>query len=112
MNWLERARREIPKSARDSTAITAERALTAATAVPTPDLCEKFEKSNGSNAVPHHRAFQNLTPLGNPAIVGMASLDPQATRQMLMKNALPTSNSMLACHSDVRPGRTESFLKL
>jgi hypothetical protein len=36
-------------------------------------------------------------PLGKPAIVGMASLDPQATRQMLMKNALPIWNTMPGC---------------
>jgi hypothetical protein len=34
MNWLERARREIPKSARRRTANSAERTLTAVMAVP------------------------------------------------------------------------------
>jgi hypothetical protein len=40
MNWLDRARREIPKSARRRTAITAERTLTAGMAVPQPALRE------------------------------------------------------------------------
>jgi hypothetical protein len=49
MNWLERARREIQKSARRCTAITAERNLTAVMAVPPPALREKLEASIGSN---------------------------------------------------------------
>jgi hypothetical protein len=48
MNWLERARREIPKSAR-RTANTAERNLTAVMAVPRPALREKLQESIGSN---------------------------------------------------------------
>jgi hypothetical protein len=49
MNWLERARREIPKSARRRTANSAERNLTAVMAVPPPALREKLEGSIGSN---------------------------------------------------------------
>jgi hypothetical protein len=49
MNWLERARREIPKSARRRTANSAERTLTAAMAVPPFALREKLEASIGSN---------------------------------------------------------------
>ena len=49
MNWLERARREIPKSARRRTANSAERTLTAVMAVPKPALREKLEGSIGSN---------------------------------------------------------------
>jgi len=49
MNWLERARREIPKSARRRTANSAERTLTAVMAVPSPGLREKLEGSIGSN---------------------------------------------------------------
>jgi hypothetical protein len=49
MNWLERARREIPKSARRRTANSAERTLTAVMAVPNPALREKLEGSIGSN---------------------------------------------------------------
>jgi hypothetical protein len=49
MNWLERARREIPKSARRRTANSAERNLTAVTAVPHPGLWEKSAASIGSN---------------------------------------------------------------
>jgi len=49
MNWLERARREIPKSARRRTANSAERTLTAVMAVPPPALREKLEGSIGSN---------------------------------------------------------------
>jgi hypothetical protein len=53
MNWLERARREIPKSARRHTANSAERPLTAVMAVPPPVLREKLEgtiSSKGSNS--------------------------------------------------------------
>ena len=49
MNWLERARREIPKSARRRTANSAERPLTAVMAVPPPVLREKLDGSIGSN---------------------------------------------------------------
>jgi hypothetical protein len=49
MNWLERARREIPKSARRRTANSAERTLTAVTAVPHRAFCEKSRASIGSN---------------------------------------------------------------
>ena len=49
MNWLERARREIPKSARRRTANSAERNLTAVMAVPHPGLWEKSAASIGSN---------------------------------------------------------------
>jgi hypothetical protein len=49
MNWLERARREIPKSARRRTANSAERTLTAVMAVPHPGLWEKSAASIGSN---------------------------------------------------------------
>jgi hypothetical protein len=49
MNWLERARREIPKSARQRTANSAERTLTVAMAVPHPGLWEKSAASIGSN---------------------------------------------------------------
>jgi hypothetical protein len=56
MNWLERARREIPKSARRRPANSAERTLTAVMAVPRPALHQKLEGSigsNGSTAPPH-----------------------------------------------------------
>ena len=56
MNWLERARREIPKSARRRTANSAERNLTAVMAVPPPALTEKldgFIGSNGSTSPSH-----------------------------------------------------------
>jgi hypothetical protein len=49
MNWLDRARREIPKSARQRTANSAERTLTAVMAVPHRALCEKSGASIGSN---------------------------------------------------------------
>jgi hypothetical protein len=49
VNWLERARREIPKSARRRTANSAERNLTAVMAVPHPGLWEKSAASIGSN---------------------------------------------------------------
>ena len=49
MNWLERARREIPKSSRRRTANSAERTLTAVMAVPHPGLWEKSAASIGSN---------------------------------------------------------------
>jgi hypothetical protein len=49
MNWLERARREIPKSARRRTANSAERNLTAVMAVPDQGLWEKSAASIGSN---------------------------------------------------------------
>ena len=49
MNWLERARREIPKCARRRTANSAERNLTAVMAVPPPGLWEKLAASIGSN---------------------------------------------------------------
>jgi hypothetical protein len=49
MNWLERARREIPKSAQRRAANSAERTLTAVVAVPPPALREKLEGSIGSN---------------------------------------------------------------
>jgi hypothetical protein len=49
MNWLERARREIPECARRRTANSAERILTAVMAVPPPALRRKLEGSIGSN---------------------------------------------------------------
>jgi hypothetical protein len=49
MNWLERARCEIPKSTRRGTANSAERNLTAVMAVPPPALRQKLEGSIGSN---------------------------------------------------------------
>lgn len=49
MNWLERARREIPKNARRRTANSAERTLTAVMAVPHQGLWEKSGESIGSN---------------------------------------------------------------
>ncbi len=49
MNWLERARREIPKSAQLRTANSAEGTLTSVMAVPPPALREKLEGSIGSN---------------------------------------------------------------
>jgi hypothetical protein len=49
MNWLERARREISKSARRGTANSAERNLTAVMAVAPPALREKLEGSIGSS---------------------------------------------------------------
>ena len=52
MNWLERARREIPKSARRRTANSAERNLTAVMAVPSPALRQKLEGSIGCNGSP------------------------------------------------------------
>jgi hypothetical protein len=48
MNWLERARREISKSAQRRTANSAERTLTAVMAVPPLALCEKLEGSLGN----------------------------------------------------------------
>jgi hypothetical protein len=48
-NWLDRARREIPKSAQRRTANSAERNLTAVMAVPHPGLWEKSAASIGSN---------------------------------------------------------------
>jgi hypothetical protein len=48
MNWLERARREIPKSAPRRTANSAERTLTAVMAVPHRAVWEKLGASNGS----------------------------------------------------------------
>ena len=50
MNWLDRARREIPKSARRRTANSAERNLTAVMAAPPPGLWEKSAASIGSNS--------------------------------------------------------------
>jgi hypothetical protein len=49
MNWLERARREIPKNAPRCTANSAERTLTAVMAVSHPGLWEKSAASIGSN---------------------------------------------------------------
>ena len=49
MNWLERARREIPKTARRRTANSAERNLTAVMAVPHLALLDKSRTSIGSN---------------------------------------------------------------
>jgi hypothetical protein len=49
MNWLERARREIPKSVWRRTANSAERTLTAVMAVPPPAFRKKLEGSIGSN---------------------------------------------------------------
>jgi hypothetical protein len=49
MNWLERARREIPKNARRRTANSAERNPTAVMAVPPPAIREKLDGSIGSN---------------------------------------------------------------
>jgi hypothetical protein len=49
MNWLARARREIPRSARRRTANSADRTLTAVMAVPPPALREKLKGSIGSN---------------------------------------------------------------
>jgi hypothetical protein len=48
MNWLERARREIPKTAWRRTANSAERTPTAVMAVSHPALCEKSSASIGS----------------------------------------------------------------
>jgi hypothetical protein len=57
MNWLERARREIQESARQPTAVTAGRTLTAVMAVPHPALQEESGASIGSNgsAAPNRR---------------------------------------------------------
>jgi hypothetical protein len=52
MNWLDRARREIPKSVRRRTANSAERILTAVMAVPRRALWDKSGASIGSNASP------------------------------------------------------------
>jgi hypothetical protein len=49
MNWMERARHEIQKSAPRRTANNAERNLTAVMAVPPPALRAKLEVSIGSN---------------------------------------------------------------
>jgi hypothetical protein len=49
MNWLERARREIPKSVRRRTANSAERNVTTVMAVPSRVFCEKLEESIGTN---------------------------------------------------------------
>ena len=49
MNWLDRARREIRECARQPTAVTAERTLTAAMAVPYSTICENSGASFGSN---------------------------------------------------------------
>jgi hypothetical protein len=59
MNWLERARREIPENAIRPTAITAERTLTAVLAVPHPSS----EASNGSIGSTPPGDFQKITPL-------------------------------------------------
>lgn len=54
MNWLERARREIPKSPERPTANSPERPPSAVTAVPSRCASRKLHASNGSNgsAVP------------------------------------------------------------
>jgi hypothetical protein len=49
MNWLDRARREIRKGARRPTTITADKTLTAVTAMPHTALLEESEASIGSN---------------------------------------------------------------
>jgi len=56
MNWLERARREIPECARRLNAVTAERNLTAVMAVAPPALLQKLGASIGSNGstLPSH----------------------------------------------------------
>jgi hypothetical protein len=46
MNWLEGARREIPKNARQRAANSAERNLTAVMAVPNPAVCENKSSSH------------------------------------------------------------------
>ena len=54
MNWLERARRKIPKSARRRTANSAERTLTAVMAVSHPGLGSAASiGSNGSTSPSH-----------------------------------------------------------
>jgi hypothetical protein len=60
MNWLERARREIPKSARRGTANSAERNLTAVMAVSNRAFWEKSRASIGSNgSAPTQRISEN-----------------------------------------------------
>lgn len=49
MNWLDRARREIRECARQPTAVTANRTLTAAMAVPHRAICENAGASFGGN---------------------------------------------------------------
>ena len=63
MNWLERARRAIPKSARRRTANSAERNLTAVTAVPHLALLDKLRASIGSNgSAPNARIQETHLP--------------------------------------------------
>jgi hypothetical protein len=52
-NWLERARHEIPKSARRRTANSAKRTLTAVMAVPNPGLWKNRRLLSAVMAVPH-----------------------------------------------------------
>lgn len=49
MNWLDRARREIRECARQPTAVTAERTLTAAMTVPHRAISQNSGASFGSN---------------------------------------------------------------
>jgi hypothetical protein len=59
-NWLDRARREISKSAQRCTVITAERNLTAVMAVPHPGLWEKSAASIGSNGSTSSEDFSEI----------------------------------------------------
>jgi hypothetical protein len=59
-NWLERAKREIPKSAGLPTAITAERNLTAVTAVPHPGKPGISRGSIGSNGSAPAEGFREI----------------------------------------------------
>ena len=69
MNWLERARREIPKSARRRTANSAERNLTAVMAVPHLALLDKSRASIGSNgSAPNARIQETHLPPAVPKV--------------------------------------------
>src|SRR3712207_2606554 len=48
-NWLERAKREISKSADPGAVVADDRSLTAALAARDPDISDKTRLSNGSN---------------------------------------------------------------
>jgi hypothetical protein len=62
MNWLDRARREICKSGVRDTANTAERTLTAVTAVPQSIISSEIAVSNGSNGSAPQKEFGERVP--------------------------------------------------
>jgi hypothetical protein len=63
MNWLEYARRRIRENAIQPTAKTAERNLTAVTAVPQQPLSSEIAPSNGSNGSSPTGHFRKITRL-------------------------------------------------